>query len=152
MSLNTLDRTRFLSVRLRLYTAQCNSMTLSLSSAAEFREFQAVLFQSESSSVHHLFFLSAFSDSTRSLLSSAEILYFPQKWSPDSEQGYSSFLVRKVLPLRTEIQTSDISSYTSAPYTRIPKQTEMYLCHFFLISRIFSESIFLFFYANLLEP
>ena len=77
--------------------------------------------------------------SIRSPLSSAEILYFPEKCSPDSGRDYSPFFVRKVLPLRTETQASNISSYKSVPYSRILKQTEMRLSHFFLISRIFSE-------------
>ena len=90
--------------------------------------------------------------SIRSPLSSAEILYFPEKCSPDSGRDYSPFFVRKVLPLRTETQASNISSYKSVPYSRILKQTEMRLSHFFLISRIFSENIFVFFYVNLLKP
>ena len=148
--LNALEHTIFRS--LHYYIMQRNSMILSLSHTAEFREFQVVLFQAVPSSALQLFFLPVFFASIRSPLSSAEILYFPEKCSPDSGRDYSPFFVRKVLPLRTETQASNISSYKSVPYSRILKQTEMRLSHFFLISRIFSENIFVFFYVNLLKP
>ena len=87
--LNALEHTIFRS--LHYYIMQRNSMILSLSHTAEFREFQVVLFQAVPSSALQLFFLPVFFASIRSPLSSAEILYFPEKCSPDSGRDYSPF-------------------------------------------------------------